>query len=605
MEETYIAATADNFVGKLEIIQTNLVEVINNINVQKEKVMGKSGALVSFENKVNALKGQYMPKTEKMNNVEIQLQNVLNTITCNIQNWHKAIEEYADGMDFIKKHEKYFVVMVFGAVKTGKSTLGNFLSGKDFINASFKNKYKQIQLPEFDVEKNGRKTGGIVNINGQNCFAEGVVDTTGNMQYFTLLGMRWMDTPGLGAISKEEDKVRMDEMVNKYVPYADMCIFLLNSSEVGLQDELKIMDKMTKDEQTAIFVITKSDTFIADIVNGKLVKKIVAKDSREMQENDLLNRLQTVYPECKDKKYKIMSLSTALAQLAINEVDDKIFRSSNLDKLMIELGNACDRAGEIKEKLPKKTFNNFINKIINGEIAICDDESKINFKSINDLKSEVNKIYFSAKEYKSEIKEKENNLYNKIRSKIKSEILQELHKMSDDVEKTGRKVEKSIIDNKVIDVVNKNINMEINKTLKSIIDNYENQQIFLQNLNFETSDLEIEKKNSVIKYTVIDCVERSPEGFFEHVGSFFGKTYYDREYREVKVPVETIVGTNIGDITENLMKSFDEQLKSIISNELNKLQVSYFAPQETFASQMNMLLVELEENLKKLKFEIK
>ena len=53
------------------------------------------------------------------------------------------------------------------------------------------------------------------------------------------------------------------------------------------------------------------------------------------------------------------------------------------------------------------------------------------------------------------------------------------------------------------------------------------------------------------------------------------------------------------------MKSFDEQLKSIISNELNKLQVSYFAPQETFASQMNMLLVELEENLKKLKFEIK
>ena len=606
MVENYIADSADNFVNKLETIQTSLGEVIKDIDAQKEKVMGKNGVLANFENRTNILKIKYSPKNKNLNNVEIQLQNVLNTINNNIKNWNCEIEKYANGMKFIKKHEKYFVVMVFGAVKTGKSSLGNFLAGKNFRSAAFENKYKHLAETEFAIEQKGRETGGIVTSQGENYFTEGVIDTTGNIQYFTLSGMRWMDTPGLGAISKDEDKVRMDEMVNEYIPYADMCIFLVNSSEPGVLDEFEYMNKMIKKDQAAIIVITKSDKPDYSIENGKPVQHTVAKseDNRELQQKDIIERLQKKYPNCNANKYKIISISTEVARIAIDKCSDELYKSSNLDKFMEELGAACDIAGELKVKHPKQAFNNFINLIIEGENSIF-DEDKVAFKSIEGLKDEVNKIRLSAQKYKKEIKERENNLYSNLRSKIKNEISKELHQMSYDVEKTGVQIEKSIINNKISGIINRNVNFELNKTLKNIIESYESQQIALQELSFTSSDLKIEKKNSSTKYTVVDYEVRSPDGLWENFCNFFGKTYYRRVTRDVEVAVETVVGTNIGVIIENIMDEFDEQLKSIISKELNRLQTTYFAPQELFARQMDGLLTELVENLDELKFKVK
>lgn len=606
MGTSYIVASADKFVSKLETIQTNLGKVSNEINEQKEKVMGKNGVLAKFENKANVLKIKYSPKTKKLNDVEEQLHNVLNTVGNNIKNWNCEIEKYAKGMSFIKKHENYFVVMVFGAVKTGKSSLGNFLAGKNFRNAVFENKYKHLSEAELAIEQEGRETGGIVTSEGKNYFAEGVIDTTGNIQYFSLAGMRWMDTPGLGAVAKAEDKVRMDEMVNEYIPYADMCIFLVNSSEPGVLDEFDYMNKMINKDQAAIIVITKSDKPEFCIKNGKIIQHTVAKpeDNRKLQQEDIVQRLKKKYPYCDDKKYKIISISTEVAKNAIDNCDDELYKSSNLDKFMEELGAACDNAGELKVKHPRQAFNNFISTIIEGDNSTYDDENKITFKSIADLKCEVNKIRVSAQKYKNEINERENNLYSNLRSKIKNEIYKELHQMSNNVEKTGAQIEKSVIDKTITEIVNKNVNTEINKTLKNIIDNYENRQIALQALSFASGDLKREKNSSTTKYTVVDYEVRPPEGVWENVCDFFGKKYYRRVTRNVEVAVETVVGTNVGEITENLMKVFDGQLKSIIHNELTKLQKTYFAPQEIFVEEMDKLLSELEIELTKLKFKI-
>lgn len=114
------------------------------------------------------------------------------------------------------------MVMIFGPVKAGKSTLGNFFAGDTYRKANFESKFKQYQKPSIEIEELAR----VVNQQNNNeSFGVGILDTTGNMQYFTLLGLRWMDTPGLGALGKDSDKRNMDEMVNEYISYADMCIF--------------------------------------------------------------------------------------------------------------------------------------------------------------------------------------------------------------------------------------------------------------------------------------------------------------------------------------------------------------------------------------------
>ena len=137
--------------------------------------------------------------------------------------------------------------MVFGAVKAGKSTLGNFFAGKKFLNALFDNRYKKISKPVFETEERGRDTGDVEkDSHGDTWFQEGVIDTTGAIQYFTLSGLRWVDSPGTGAVGKAGDTKNMTALVEEYLSYTDMCIFLMNSSEPGLQDDMRYMQKSSE-----------------------------------------------------------------------------------------------------------------------------------------------------------------------------------------------------------------------------------------------------------------------------------------------------------------------------------------------------------------------
>ena len=87
----------------------------------------------------------------------------------------------------MSKHEKYLVVMVFGAVKSGKSSLGNLFAGNAFRKAAFDNAYKHHATPVFETEEKGRNSGAIVRHDGEAAFAVGYTDTTGDISIFLRL----------------------------------------------------------------------------------------------------------------------------------------------------------------------------------------------------------------------------------------------------------------------------------------------------------------------------------------------------------------------------------------------------------------------------------
>ena len=134
------------------------------------------------------------------------MQKSLDNMCAVVETWSDKIEHDRKGKQFIKKNERYLVVMIFGAVKEGKSTLGNFFAGKKFFNAPFDNRYKKIPKPVFATEDSGRDTGHIEkDSRGDTRF---VIDTTGSIQYFTLSGLRWIDSPG-----REGDTKNMTALV--------------------------------------------------------------------------------------------------------------------------------------------------------------------------------------------------------------------------------------------------------------------------------------------------------------------------------------------------------------------------------------------------------
>lgn len=600
MNENYIAACADDFIKKLEDmkITTSKIEDIEN---KRNEVIGENGKLKNFVKDCNSLKALYEPKGDKLNNVEKQLKNVLEIINDNICKWNKQVEKDAKGIKFVKKHEKYFMVMIFGPVKAGKSTLGNFFAGDTYRKANFESKFKQYQKPSIEIEELAR----VVNQQNNNeSFGVGILDTTGNMQYFTLLGLRWMDTPGLGALGKDSDKRNMDEMVNEYISYADMCIFLTNSSEPGLAKELEYMEKITRNEQEALILITKSDTICRDSKSDKYKQKISKEDTeRKQQENYVLTTLKKDYPNININNCKVISISTEIAKKAIEENDTEMFKSSNIDKLMKALEDVCENAALRKMKRTKQSFNNFINMIIEGEYVGKNKENNESiFKGIDGLKSELDKISKFAQEYKNKISEKENSILMMAQKKIEGEINSELRKLSDSVRKNNEVVEQNEILKIVNNIINKNLDYEINNALKNIIDNYRNQQINIKNVNFETGSLENKKDIVTTKYTVIESEVRAPDGIWENVRSFFGKVYYRRVSRERQYNREIVLGTNIDEITNKVIEGTKKESEKIIHEELSKFQQNYFAPQEAYVKEMNKLLNNFKQDLLSMKF---
>lgn len=595
MNKQYISQSVKDFFIKLDAIHNQLENFSGKIDTKRDNVFKE---LNCFEEFCLNKKSKYYPKGDKLNPIEEKLVDTIEDINENIKQWHHQIEKNKKGIKFMHSHEKYLVVMIFGAVKAGKSTLGNFFAGKDFINASFDNEYKHRAHPVFATEEKGRDTGDIEkDNNGNTWFSEGVTDTTGAIQYFTLSGLRWMDSPGTGALEKDNDKRNMEEMVNEYIPYTDFCIFLMNSSEPGLMADMKYIKKLSREEQEAMVVITKSDYVDEDEdENGNLIRVWCAKtpENRKMQEDDILQRLHKTYPDMPVNKFRAISVSTLLANSAIKNNDEQKYKDSNLDKLMMILSNkVSENIIELKEKKPKQNLNNFIESVI---------IEKEDFKGINELEEQLNSILKPIDEYKETIREITKKLQKGIGLKIKNEVRKFSQQWVDEINRINSNMDDKFLSGKIMQIANSILQKEINDSIANIIGNYQEQRIKIVEKTFNLGG--IEKKHTTIKkqYEEVYYESRDPEGIWENIRSFFGKVYEIRKTRTKTITKDIDLGTNILDYLDKLMPALEQWIDEQVQHALDILQKTYFLPQEEYIKQMQRELILLKDKLNSLKF---
>ena len=128
---SYITETVDEFFAKLDKMQDDLAKFSQTLDNRSEKIP------VLLKNFEGAIFSGANSKSNSDNAVERAAQKSLDNLREIIKTWSAKIDADRKGKQFIKKNEKYLVVMVFGAVKAGKSSLGNFFAGKKFFNAPF------------------------------------------------------------------------------------------------------------------------------------------------------------------------------------------------------------------------------------------------------------------------------------------------------------------------------------------------------------------------------------------------------------------------------------------------------------------------------------
>lgn len=582
----YIAKNVEDFFVKLNKMQLELSAFSQDLDKRSENI---PVYLKDFENAI-------FSNTDKLNlsdtnAVDKAAKKTLDTLHVAIDSWRKKIEQDRKGQEFIRKNEKYLVVMIFGAVKTGKSSLGNFFAGKDFLDAPFDNKYKHIEQPVFETEERGRNTGDVErDSHGNTWFSEGVIDTTGAIQYFTISGLRWVDSPGTGAVEKDGDSKNMTDLVKEYLPYTDLCIFLMNSSEPGLQEDMRYIQELNQKEQESLLVITRSDINDPDIdENGNLISTVLPKspERRKLQEDDACIRLKKAYPDIDAEKFRAISISTLLAKQAITDDDEEKYKSSNLDKLMNIIGDkVSDNVIARKRANPQRLLNDYIGQVWTSVDLIIED-IKLMQQEIDNYKNGIDAIA--------------NIIVSNVKQEVRTEIMELSYDWNSEV-KSGGSVDGEKINQSISKIVESKVNQEINKQMARIIEDYNNKELTCVSANLSVGDLK--KKTKTVKHTYTETytVSRAPDGIVEHVRHFFGKEYKTLRTEERTEEQVIDIGTNIDEFLEDLMPKVEQFSREQANKSLELLETNYFQVQEMFVSNVINESEILKNNLSKLKY---
>lgn len=581
----YIVNTVEEFFGKLNKMQRELADFSQKLDNRSEKI---PILLENFEREVFSS----LAAPTRGNAVEKAAQKSLDNLKKLVEAWRYKIEADRKGKEFIKKNEKYLVVMIFGAVKAGKSSLGNFFAGKKFLAAPFDNPYKHIDKPIFETEERGRDTGDVEkDAAGNTWFSEGVIDTTGAIQYFTLSGLRWVDSPGTGAVKKAGDTKNMTALVEEYLSYTDMCIFLMNSSEPGLNDDMAYMKKLSKEGQEALIVITKSDKQEEDIDDeGNLSSVTIPKsqENRQMQEEDICKRVKERYSEIDANRFRALSISTLLAGQALEEDNEEKYRASNLDKLMKILGDKVESGAiERKEANPRKLLNGFVDYVLEGL-----DKFSVDLQGMEE----------AIDKYKQDMELRGQVIVSNVKRNVKAEVMQKSYEWNSRV-KRGDRVDNSIISLSVADILKEKLNAEINAQMRQVIEDYEAKEFSATKANLSAPGLTM--KTATITHTYTDSYweEREPEGIIEHIQGFFGKKFGSMKQRSRTEEQVVDIGTNLDEFITGLMPQVEKYAQEGARQSLRQLRDGYFKKREDFAAHMKQEIEKLKTELKALKIE--
>ena len=589
----YIQKTVAQFWEKLDEADQKLKEFSNDIGNREDQIF----ALLTSLQKNSELSLPIINGTE--NEVQKKMHESLVQFDELIQAWSKSIENNKKGQAFIHENEKHMLVMVFGKVNTGKSSLGNFFAGKPFLHASVDTEFKsrlQNSPPSFKVEIEGRPK----NLEG-GWFREGVVDTTGAIQHFTVPGLRWVDSPGTGAVEKAGDTCNMEKLVRQYINYVDLGIFLMSSDSPGLQPDFQYIERLQKNNKTAVVVITKSDYNDEQFVNGNIVPNWVAKENtdRHAQETWIKNELTKRGIE---DEFQVLSVSTYLADQAVKRESDEMFRASQMDQLMHLLGaKVSAEALALKERNPKDNVNYLIRDILQG---IPSDEKEKGFEGVWYLRKKFEEVLKSITSYQEKLKNLEAQVVQKTLSKVKPQLQIEISSSSRRVERENHCISGQELSELTRKVLQHAIQVELDMAITELITSFQTKQLtFCVNIQM---DMELKKEQEVLKQKFIrySRVERDPDGFWESTRAFFGKTYYKSEKEEEIRYTSIDVGTNLQSVLDKLMEMVDQEVSKTIQRELERLASEYFAPQEKYIITMLDSLRQFEHSLERLKFPV-
>ena len=478
----------------------------------------------------------------------------------------KEVEKARNGMQFIQDYENSLNVVVFGKVKAGKSYLGHLMMGNAIRKLPTKTSYDRLEQPKVKVYDQGTCTtqDNLKEVTEENDASGGFgVDNreaTRVIQLFHLGAMTWVDTPGFGSLTEENQ-----ELAREYVKNADLVIFASNSDAAGTQQDFQEMKELYDMGKRFLLVLTQSDTLDEDCDDdGNIIPILVPKsdDDRRSTENYMKKALGENGIRLGDEN--ILTISAFLGLTALEKEDEALFESSNMGKFWNLLSDITKDEGK---DLSKKTFGDRVNTALRSLQGKLKDAEK---KLLEAKKSQEQK--------ESEMREKAAHTIRDAKDECSQKVASLIQEKSKKVEETKepfsaadlKQILSKVVYETVMDACKKQFDAMAQMTKLS---GYQ-EKLKLDSIG----DLAMRQDKISYTYKRVIEVERDPRGLFEHIGAFFGKDYYTHrtigETREKTIDL----GVNVQEIQAKAHSSLEKILEKQAPQLIQEIIDYYSAP---------------------------
>lgn len=293
----------------------------------------------------------------------VRFRNILEETN---QNWQKKISTQDTGVHFRAGFNDSLLVFVYGKVKSGKSSLGNYMAwGHTDPTEQQKSKIqKNLQPVYFSGQKTEVKGGDVAKeAEIKKEFRVGATEATSSIQGFSLDGLTWIDSPGLHSINQENGDLAKD-----YVEHADLILYTMKSDSPGRESDLNEILNLYRTDKKIILLLTGSDDVAHDWDDEKdeMISTIVMKDrQRRLDQQKYIRTALEKIPELagKTNNIEILSFSARYAQEHEGQVDD--FADSGMGQLFATLGKIAREDGvKLKHRTPMLNFKNFLTDFV-------------------------------------------------------------------------------------------------------------------------------------------------------------------------------------------------------------------------------------------------
>lgn len=429
-------SSVDTFLSRLRGAGEKLQGAQRDIENKEEQILEALGTFASTFPKV--------PKSKK-NSSELQsiLKATVDALTSDISEWKREVEQQIKQREFVDKFDKSLIVIVYGKVKSGKSSLGNFIAGLDFKSLGF-DSYSSFPVKITVHETAGKSHTADRLAEVCDSFEVKATEATNCIQEFTLGGMSWVDTPGIDALTEANVA-----LAHEYVENAELAVYLTSSDSPVRSGDLQALARLLKKAIPTLLVISKFDEVIEDEDSntGEITRNTVSKgeESRTQQQKWALEQIRdsqledTLYsPEC-------LFISTMVAKEALLSGDAAAFESSGIPALYEKLGAVvCNDAIRLKAEKPKARVNALLSDLLEDGL-----QGKMSLAQHHEKFDELRKDFMARKD---ELREQAPKLANQIQMKLTvplRELMEEAvqnHESGDTDTDLNKKLEKIVLE---------------------------------------------------------------------------------------------------------------------------------------------------------------